>query len=372
MAGKNASAISGAMSGAATGATVGGPWGAAIGGVLGGAAGFMGGQDDKSNDYYNQMIARLDGIKVPGIENLTFTPEELQYVGDFTPEELQQYVLQKSEMENVAVDPRLKQEQMKALDRVSQLADRGFSDEDMMAFNIARQQAAGEAEAKQGQILQNMQARGQGGSGAELIARLQSSQDSSNQLSLEQQKQAIAQADARKQALNMLANQSGSMRNQDFGEQSEIAKAKDLVNRINVQNAQDVSRTNVGNRNASAQAALSNKQAISNSNVGLRNAAQADRSQALKDIFNMEATKATGQNMIGAQQASNSSRQAANANAGVGQIGQGLVQAAPAIKNMFSSNQTDDPTVNALKNPWDDNSNTSNQVTQGSRRTITG
>lgn len=347
MAGKNTSAISGGLSGAATGAQlgsivpgVGTGIGALVGGGLGLAAGFMGGQEDESDKYYKEMMDRLAGIQVPGVEDLTFTPEELQYVGDFSPEELQQYVLQKSEMENVAVDPRLKQEQMKALDRVSQLADQGFSDEDMMGFNIARQQAAGEAEAKQGQILQNMQARGQGGAGAELIARLQSSQDSSNQLSLEQQKQAIAQADARKQALTMLANQSSSMRDQDFGEQSELAKAKDLVNRLNTQNAQDVARTNVGNRNTAGEANLSNRQNLQNSNVVIRNKAQADKSQALKDVFDMQYSKATGQAKFGSLQADNSYTQAANTNAGIGQIGQGLVQAAPAIKNMFTTPTT--------------------------------
>ena len=212
-------------------------------------------------------MERLNAIQVPGIEDLTFTPEEMQYLGNLTPEQQQQFVLEKSNMENVSVDPRLRQEQMKALDRVSQLADKGFSDEDMMAFNIARQNAAGEAEAKQNQILQNMQQRGQGGSGAELIARLQSAQNSANQLSLEQQKQAIEQAKARKDALAMLSNQSGSLRSQDFGEQSKIAEAKDLVNRINMQNAQNVEGSNVAARNNAAQRNLETQQQLSNQNV---------------------------------------------------------------------------------------------------------
>jgi hypothetical protein len=78
--GKNTSLLSGALSGATTGASVGGPYGAAIGGLLGGAAGYFGGQDDNSNDYYNQMMDRLNAINVPGIEQLTFTPEELSYL----------------------------------------------------------------------------------------------------------------------------------------------------------------------------------------------------------------------------------------------------------------------------------------------------
>lgn len=351
--GKTASAISGGISGATTGATIGGPWGAAIGGGLGLAAGYLGGQDDESGKYYDEMMARLQGINVPTVDQLQFTPEEMQYMGNLTPDELQQFVLQKSEMENVAVDPRLKTEQMKALDKLSSLADQGFSDEDMMAFNVARNNAAGEEQAKQGQILQEMQQRGQGGSGAELIARLSSAQNSANQLSQEQQKQAMAQAEARKAALNMLATQSGNMRNQDFGEQSEMAKAKDMVNQINFQNQQRVADQNVANTNTSKQRNLETQQNISNQNTGIRNQGQADNRQALINNFNMNMSKATGQNQVGAQQASNSSRQAGNANAAVGQIGQGMVQMAGSYKQPAAKMS---PTPTNLNNPdaWEE------------------
>lgn len=336
--GKTTSGISGALSGAMLGTQIAPGYGTAIGAAIGGLGGFMGGQDDESSKYYDEMMARVSQIQVPGMDQLTFTPEELQYMGDFTPDQLQNYVLEKSKMEGVAVDPRLKQEQMKALDKISQLADQGFSDEDMMGFNIARQQAAGEAEAKQNQILQNMQQRGQGGSGAELAARLMSNQASSNQLSLEQQKQAIAQAEARKAALAQLASQSGQMRSQDFGEQSAVAQAQDAVNRINQANQQDVARYNVGTGNQAGLTNLQTKQNISNQNVGIRNQGKQQQTQAAKDIFNMEMGKATGQNAISAGQASNSARQSANTNAGIGQIGQGLVQigGSGAFKNLMS------------------------------------
>lgn len=364
--GKNTSLLSGALSGATTGASVGGPYGAAIGGLLGGAAGYFGGQDDNSNDYYNQMMDRLNAINVPGIEQLTFTPEELSYLGDLTPEMQQQFVLEKSAMENVSVDPRLRQEQMKALDKVSQLADKGFSDEDMMAFNIARQQAAGEAEAKQQQVLQNMQQRGQSGSGAELIARLTSAQNSANQLSLEQQKQALAQAEARKNALAMLANQSGTLRTQDFGEQSQVAQAKDAVARWNAQNAQNVEGSNVAARNMAAQRNLETQQKIADQNVATRNQAKQNQVNAQKDIFDMNYRKATGQNYVSGQQAGNATRQASNANAGIGQIGQGLVQMAGSgnFKNLFG-NKTAQPIPKGLDAPetWKEDENTSNLVT---------
>lgn len=329
-AGKNSAAISGALSGATTGATLGGPWGAVAGGVLGGAAGLFGGQDDDSGKYYDEMMARVNAIQVPGIDQMQFTPEELQYMGDFSPEELQNYVLQKSEMENINRDPRLRQEQMKALDQVSQLADKGFSDEDMMAFNVARQQAAGEAEAKQQQILQNMQARGQGGSGNELISRLTAAQNSANQLSLEQQKQAMAQAEARKQALTMLANQSGSLRSQDFGEESSIANAKDMVNRINQQNQQETARYNTGAKNTAGLRNLETKQTQANSNVNIRNTGKQNNIAALKDKFNMDVAKATGQNAVSSSMANRAANSAASNAAGIGQIGQGAIQLAGA------------------------------------------
>lgn len=328
--GKNSAALSGAMSGASAGTMIAPGIGTAIGAGIGGLAGYLGGQDDESGKYYDEMMGRLNAINVPGINELQFTPEELQYMGDFSPEELQNYVLQKSEMENINRDPRLRQEQMKALDQVSQLADKGFSDEDMMAFNVARQQAAGEAEAKQQQILQNMQARGQGGSGNELISRLTAAQNSANQLSLEQQKQAMAQAEARKQALTMLANQSGSLRSQDFDEESSIANAKDMVNRINQQNQQETARYNTGAKNTAGLRNLETKQTQANSNVNIRNTGKQNNIAALKDKFNMDVAKATGQNAVSSSMANRAANSAASNAAGIGQIGQGAIQLAGA------------------------------------------
>lgn len=347
---KTTNILSGALSGAGAGAQVGGPWGAAGGAVLGGLLGGQGGEDESAK-YQREMMARLQGINVPSLADLQFTPEELQYMGDLSPDQLQSFVLEKSSMENVAVDPRLKTEQMKALDKVSQLADRGFSDEDMMAFNVARQQAAGEAQAKQGQILQNMQQRGQGGSGAELIARLQQNDNSTNQLSLEQQKQAMAQAEARKSALTMLANQSGSMRNQDFAEQSDVARAKDVVNNINFRNQQQNSNANTDAANNAKLRNLNSRQQTSNQNVDIRNQGQQNNRNQLTNKFNMDIAKATGQNRVSSDMADNSIRQSGNNSSGIGQIGQGLIQIAPTLKNTFGTKsvaQQDDDALDEL------------------------
>ena len=243
------------------------------------------GQRDDANTARRQALAQFANIELPSIEKQQLLLQEYQLTGQMTPE-LEMLISQNpTAMENISVDPRLRSEQMSALEQMSGLAEGKMNPADAAAFELARRQSAAEAQAKEGQILQNMQQRGQGGSGAELMARLQSNQSGADRLQQAQLEEAKAMQNARMAALTQQANMSGQLRTQDYGEQSNLAKAKDLINQFNTQNSQAVQQRNVGSRNNAQATNLQNQQNTANMNTDLRNKQQISNKALIADQY---------------------------------------------------------------------------------------
>jgi len=265
----------------------------------------------KSRQVLRENIARTDAIKIPELEKLFL--DQLSSAGELTPE-LEQAVLQQaSAMEGVSTDPRLKTQQMSALEQLAGIAETGMSPADQAAFELARRNSAQEEQARQGQILQEMQARGQGGSGIELISRLKSNQSAADRLQEAQLQQAQAQQQARMQALGQVGNLSSQVREQDFGEQARIAQATDMINQFNAQNQQGVQSRNVGSKNQAQMANLQNQQNILNQNVGLRNQQQQFNKGLTQQQFNNEMAKQAARSGQVANLSNSYAQSAANA-----------------------------------------------------------
>jgi len=231
---------------------------------------------------------------------------------------------QDTRLSDVQVDPRLQADQMSALEQISGLASGQVKSGDLAAFELARRNAAGEAQAKQGQILQEMQARGQGGSGAELLARLQSAQSGADRLSEAQMQEAQAMQNARMQALQQQANMAGQIRGQDYGEQSNLARARDTINQFNTQNSQNVQGRNVSSQNQAQLQNLANRQNIANANVDTANKQQAANKQLLQQQFQNQLGLAQGRAAQYSNQADASTAQAGQTAGMWGGIGQGV------------------------------------------------
>ncbi len=246
-------------------------------------------ENRKSRQVLREQAAAIDAIQLPELQQLFL--DQLTSAGTLSPELEQALSLGPSAMEGVSTDPRLKSQQLKALEQLAGVAETGMTPADQAAFELARKKAASENQAMQGQILQQMQARGQGGSGAELIARLKGAQTSADMLQDAQLQQAQAQQAARLQAMNQVGALSGQVRQQDFGEASDIARAKDLVNQFNLQNQTAAQRANVQAKNQAQQANLQNQQNIMNQNVGLRNQQQQYNKQLAQQQFQNQLTK---------------------------------------------------------------------------------
>lgn len=202
-------------------------------GDIGGIVGGLFGAGDAEAGRKNQ----LDAYK-RGLETLQNTREEAG----------------PSAIENIAVNPALQAAQMQALGALQGEAQAGG----MTAQDRATQQQSMDATSQQerGQreaILQQAAARNQGGTGASLAAQLANQQGAAQRNAMQGTQQV---ADSRARAMQAMAGAgglAGQIRGQQFGEQSNIASAKDLINKFNA-----------GQRLGKSQAILGGQQSLGN------------------------------------------------------------------------------------------------------------
>lgn len=248
--------------------------------LLGGILGNDAGKDEmaKSLGLSREALEELRRIYVPTVEEQKVNLVNPELAGLLGAEQLGP-----SSMEGVSTDPRLKNAQFKALEELAGLSQQGLGVEDQAAFNQLRRQAGAEAQAQQQSILNNAAAQGTLDSGNTLMAQLNASQAQANRLSQGAEAQAAQAAAARRQALGQYADMSSNMANQDFGQKSTVASAKDAINKFNSQNRQDVNQYNLGQRQAINNTTAQNKNQQEMYNQGLK-----------QQRFQNEVTKATG------------------------------------------------------------------------------
>lgn len=150
-----------------------------------------------------------------------------------------------SAMESVSTDPRLKDQQMASLAALKDLADNGgMNAQDEANLERVKSEVGQADRGRREAILQNAAARGMGGGGMELLAQLDSSQaatDRSAQRGLDINGMAQARA---LDAMMKGGDLAGNVRGQDFGEQSQIAQAKDTIAKFNASNANNNNQYN--------------------------------------------------------------------------------------------------------------------------------
>lgn len=308
------------------------PWipiAAAAVNVIGGAMANQAGRDANAaaNAQRESAMDRISRVGLPDIEKEKLNLETLQYLGDLTPEQLQTLSLDPSAMEQINVDPQFKAKQLEALERVGQLSKEGMTPEEKSILEMSRRKAAAESQAKMSQILQERQQRGIGDSGDELAAKLSAAQQGADMQSQTDMQAAQQMMANRRSALEQLSNMAGGLRNQDYSEQSNLAKARDAINQFNVQNAQSVAQTNVSNKNQALDRNLQQRQALANENTALRNQQQQYNKQLIDAAYQREMGKASSMsNALTGQAAATQAAGAAQAGAiantaqGVGNI----------------------------------------------------
>lgn len=282
-----------------------------------------------------RALGLFQNIQAPSLADQQLNFQNYQNAGDFQNQAEANIGMGPTAMAGIQADPRLVNAQMAALQQLTQTGQMGMTPAEQAALHDAQRQASAMAQAKQAQILDNAARTGMGGSGASLAAQLLNAQSgadrasqNSNQIAQQAQQQAL-------QAITQSGNLAGQINAQQFGQQSDIAKAKDYINQFNTQNAQNVQQRNIANANAAALRNLNNKQNIGQQNTQLANQQQQANKGLYQQQFNNQMARAGGMagqyNGIAQTNQQNAAR-TANMYAG---IGQGIDTAAGGLYNTF-------------------------------------
>lgn len=310
-------------------AVAGGMAAAGIGGSL--VGGIMGNQASKKAMAQEMALREAalqvaNQLKIPEIDAQKLVLENPQQVWDFIPEREKAMLMDASAMEDVAVDPRLEQAQMDALAGLEERAADGLTAEDMAMLRDVQRQTGGAEQARQQSILANMEQRGLGGSGAELATRLKSNQDASRTAAEAADRIAIASQQAKMNALSGMGNLAGQIRSQSFGEQSDVAKAQDIINQFNTQQRAGAQQRNVDAANTANLQRANLQQQLETNRANLANQEQQYNKELLQQNFANERDKAQmqmgallGQAAAVGQYGQNKAANTANMWSGIGQ-----------------------------------------------------
>lgn len=256
-----------------------------------------------------QMLARLDAIQDPELKQVVMQNPEL--VGLLEAEQLDP-----SRMEDISVDPRLREAQMQALQQLQERGETGFTAEDRAQLGEMRRAEDARAQAAQQGILADAAARGSADSGMALAAKLAAQQGSAQRAMESSERLAAQGAAARRQALAQAGQMSGQMAGQQFGQQAQQAQAADAIARFNAQN-----RQSVGASNLAARQNLADQRRMAD----LQNQQMANQYQQQK--FSNQMAKASGQNTITQQQGQTQANLQNQLGQGAAQMYSGLGQA---------------------------------------------
>lgn len=258
-----------------------------LGGLIGGIA--SRGDSDKQQAAIDDAYRILANIGYPPETAKELILQQYKEAGQLTPELEQQVDVGHSKVSQIQEDPKLKEAQTQALQLLKSRSQTGVGPEDRAAINQMRQQLATDQEGKRQQILQNMQQRGMGGSGAELIAQLNESQGSANQASAKGDDISALASQRALEALSNYGKMAGDVRTQDFSNASKMAGAEDDFQKFNTQNQIARQTRNVTSQNAAQAANLSNKQNIMNANTTQGNTEIQRQNQARLNDYNNRA-----------------------------------------------------------------------------------
>ena len=290
-------ALGGAGSGASTGAALGGgnPWAVAGGAAIGGLMGAFGGDDESSNAALEAIaamqaaaIAELNKVGIPEVEAQKILLESPQDVFKYAPQLEEQYPEMRTAFENIQADPRLKQAQMSALDGLTERAQMGLTPSEKADLDAVKRQTEQQNQARQNTIVQQMEERGQGGSGNQLAMQLAGTQQAAQSQALSDQDLLTKSFNAKQQALMNMGSMATDQRSQDVGEQTQKASASDVMSKYNLQNQMDVNRGNISAQNQAKLLDAQNKQAIEQARAETANTQEQYNKELIQKKFENE------------------------------------------------------------------------------------
>jgi hypothetical protein len=309
------------------------PWIAAIGAVAGLASSAIGSassaaQRNAANAAADAAFQEIQKTGAPPDLAKQILLKHFQSSGVLTPQ-MEQAIAQKdSELNGYQDNPAEKSAQMSALGMLQQRGQSGLSPEDRAGFNQIRNQVAQDAEGKRQQILQSFKARGQGGSGAELAASLNSASQAQQNASEQGDRLGGLSSQRALEALVASGQLGGQMRAQDFSQAQAKAAEQNSINRFNASVAQGVNSRNTQANNQADQYNLQNNQYLANQNTAMDNNETLRQNAAARQYWQdmMQYNTSKGNALMGQAnylngQADKTAQQWQNIGSGIGQAG---------------------------------------------------
>lgn len=282
-------------------------------------------------------VAELEKVGIPSIEAQRIILQSPELVGlENIPEQI------RSEFATIETNPELKDLQYRNLHKLEESADTGMTETEALNREMEGRKVSSEAQARKGQILQELGARGQRGGGQELALQQMANQDSMNRLEMEGLARRASAEQNRLSALGQLSNVAGSMQASEFGQAAQKAGA---IERLN--------QSNLGNRMSVEQRNLQRRQDLENVRTGTSNQ---------QEMHNKALIQQDYQNRINKAQAIANARTGGASNVMAGQnalaqgqrqmyggIGQGLMQMGGAFAGQSSKTNKDPSDVSGFQ-----------------------
>lgn len=259
-----------------------------------------GGNQGRAADASQAAVDALASLQTPDVSQMQLQLETLVQQGLISPEDAQVYMQNPSLMAGITTDPALQQAQYDALASLQDIGEDGLTAQDKADLSRIQTQEQAQARGAREALMQSMEARGMGGSGASLLAQLTANQAAATDQS-QRDLDIAGQAQARKlQAIQQAGALGGQMQQTAFSQAAQKAQAQDAINQFNTQNMNTIGLANTNARNQAAQANLAEKQRIADSNVATRNQQQQYNKQLTQQDFENRYRRAGG--MAGAYQ----------------------------------------------------------------------
>lgn len=305
--------------------------------IIGGIA--SGNERAKAQAAMDAALSEISKTGAPPDQSKEIIYEKFKQAGILTPELENKIEVEFSNLANISEDPSLRQAGMSALESLRQRGQTGFGPEDRAAYEKLKAATEANAEAKRQQIIQNAQARGMPGSGAELAAQLQAGQSGASRLSQEGM-DILGQASRNAlDSLSKYGTMASNIRGEDFNVNKTRAGAADDLARFNAANSLAQQQRNISAKNEAARINLANSQDIANRNTLTYNQELLRQKQAERQNYLDRAQQAREKSSIYSGQAPQYNANAEREGQGWQNIGTGL---AGVAKDVFGKSDQDD------------------------------
>ena len=236
-----------------------------------------------------------DQLTPPTASEMAVAVDDLQQQGLITPEMANSIKMEQSAMEDVQRGGAGREAEFEALNELRNISGSGgLTATDRAKIQDIQDQMNTAGRGARGAITQNFAERGISGSGMEYMEKLMAQQQGASDAS-RQGLDVAAMAEQR--ALEAIMAQAGlgdQISQEEFGEQSDIARAKDAIEQFNTTNRRDIELENVRARNAAQEGNLREAQRLSDVNVQQQNLEKLRRADLKQQEFENNLAKTSG------------------------------------------------------------------------------